>query len=233
MAAFGCAKDELTKPAAVKLQMQMTDKEVNMRKQQQASYIKIEKAYYSLSEIEFEGYRQNAQDYFFTKEFEEGMEIRMENGNPSSVISFDMPQGAYDRIKITYRVKKRDLETAEGKKALDPYNSESAIIMEGFYLNARQQQIPLLYVYNFDETFEQVAVAGKQQLVVEKDRNSFAVIEFDPDYWMQHINGRMLQGAGLTEVNGRQTIILSEEQNEHIFNLLTSRMKDASKLSFN
>lgn len=232
MAVIACTKDELTKPAPVSLQMQMTDKDVNMRKQKQAGYVKIEKARYSLSELEFEGYRQNAQNYFFTKEFEEGMEIRLENGQPSAVFSFDMPQGSYERIKIIYRVK-RDQEASEDKKESEPYNSRAAIIMEGYYLNARKQQVPLLFVYNYDETFEQIAVAGQQGLVMEKGRNSLATIEFDAAYWMQLINGRMLQSADLTEVNGRQTIILSEDHNEHIFSLLTSRIKDASKLHFN
>lgn len=235
---LSCSKDELTKPAPVNLQMAMGNNEASLRVQNK-TLIRIEKTRYRFSSVEFEGNRQSGPDYFFTKEFTEGHEVMTAENEPGHVLNFDMPQGIYERVKISLKVKKSsDRESSDGNKKKDsaiPWNKDAAVIMEGFYTNTHQKQIPLIFVYDFDETFEYNASpkAGKEGIAVEKSQNNFATIEFNTAYWMQLINGRMLQSAKLTSVEGVETIIISEFHNDHIFNLLTSRIKDASELTFN
>lgn len=214
-----CTKDELTKPASVNLSMEIVKDEVNLRTNSSGPAVKINKTHYVFSEMEFQGYRQSGNDYFFTKKFEEGLEVTVEEGKPTSLLSFDMPQGVYDRINISLKVLK---------------NTEASIVMEGFYTNNKMEAIPLIFIYNFDEVFEYPARPGNNSstISVSKASSNEATIQFSPSYWMQLINARMLQGAKLDLIAGRPTIVISEESNTHIFNLLTSRIKNASELKF-
>ena len=228
---WGCAKDELTMPVSVKLQMEIESGEVAVNSRMVPNTIHIEKGRYLLSEVEFKGYRESGADYFFEREFEPGLEVAMETGRMATAISFDMPQGLYERISISLKVKKSDRDEEEGGK---PYNEQASLILYGSYTNVLRQQVPLIFVYNYDDTFEYKARSdqGQQVIAIGSGKHPEARIRFKPSYWLQQLNSRMLQGAKLTPVNGVPTIILSENQNEQIFNVLTSRVKEASVLSF-
>ncbi len=222
--------------------MEIAEEKANMRTDGSESYVKILKTRYRFSEMEFQAYRRNGNDYFFNRNFEGGLVVVAQEGKPAEILSFDMPQGVYERISISLKVRKMTAETGnevtENKKnsipQVMPFNPESGLIMEGFYTNTHSEQIPLIFAYNFDEVFEYSADPGNKEgtIAVSKSSNNEASIRFNPSYWMQLINSRMLQSAKLTLVNGTPTIIISEDSNEHIFNLLTSRIKNASKLNF-
>lgn len=239
MAFVSCTKDELTKPAPVNLQMEMGNNAAELRLQESPeASITIEKAYYNLSGVEFEGYRQTGSDYFFFRGFENGLDVLIESSAPAKVMDFDMPQGIYDRIKISLLIRRSNgKDSSSGGKrmaASSSFNQEAGLIMKGYYTNTKNEQVPLIFVYDFDETFEYTAQSsqGNTEISVDKSKSHLASIRFDASYWMQLINGRMLQSAKLTEVEGEPTIVLSEDQNEHIFNLLVSRIKNASELTF-
>lgn len=227
---WGCAKDELTKPVSVKLQMEIEGGEVAVNGRMVPNTIHIERGRYLLSEMEFKGYRESGEDYFFERAFDPTLEIGMESGRMATAISFDMPQGLYERIAISFKVE-RSKKEEEGEEF---YNKEASLILYGSYTDVRKQQIPLIFVYNYDDTFEFRAKSdkGQQVIAVGSGKLPEARIRFKPSYWLQQINSRMLQAAKLTPVNGVPTIILSENQNEHIFEVLTSRVKEASDLSF-
>lgn len=237
LAGFSCSKDELTKPAPVDLQMAMGNNEASLRVHGE-SLITIEKTRYRISSMDFEGNRQSGNDYFFTKEFGDGLEVIASENEPGHILEFDMPQGIYERVKISLKVKKSSGSGSSGGNkrttSNSAYNGNAAIIMEGFYTNTRKEQIPLIFVYDFDETFEYsaTATAGTSGIAVEQSQSNQATIEFNTAYWMQLINARMLQSAKLTSLEGKEVIIISEDKNEHIFSLLTSRIKDASELTF-
>lgn len=210
----------MTKPATVDLRMEIAKGEVNLRTEGSKSAIKIQKTRYRFSEMEFQGYRQSGNDYFFTKDFEEGLEVVVEEGKPAALLNFDMPQGVYERINISLKVRKS--------------TAAPSVVMEGYYTNNQMVEIPLLFEYNFDEVFEYRANPGINNgtISISKSTNNEASIQFNPSYWMQLINARMLQGAKLSLVENIPTIVISEESNEHIFNLLSSRIKNASELKF-
>lgn len=235
---LSCGKDELTKPAAVSLQMEMEEKEVSLQEQETESLIVIERARYRFSSLNFEGYRQIGNDYFFSNEFQDPMDVWVETDRLSEILDFDMPQGEYDQVKISLQVKKSgEVASGGGKKRAQnekPFNENAAIIMEGFYTNSRQEQVPLIFVYDFDETFDYTAQGGSgpKAILIDKAQSNQAVIGFDAAYWMQLINARMLQSAKLTDVDGEPTIVISADKNEHIFTLLSSRLRNASKLTF-
>lgn len=228
---WGCAKDELTMPVSVKLQMEIESGEVAVNSRMVPNTIHIERGRYLLSEVAFKGYRESGADYFFEREYEPGLEVAMETGRMATAISFDMPQGLYERIAISLKVEKSEGNEKEGGK---PYNEQASLILYGSYTNVLKQQVPLIFVYNYDDTFEFNARSDKGQHVIAVGGGNYpkARIRFKPSYWLQQLNSRMLQGAKLTLVNGVPTIVLSEQQNEQIFNVLTSRIKKASDLSF-
>ncbi len=229
---WSCSKDEFTKPVAVDLQMEIENQEVSVNERLKLNTIHIERGRYLISEIEFKGYRESGEDYFFEKEYEEELEAGMTSGAAATALQFDMPQGLYERVSIALKVKKKAVEQDIAGK---PFNEDASLILYGTYTNSKEEQIPLIFVYNYDDTFEFVAKAAnaEEAIMVGNGQKVAARIKFDPTYWLQLINSRMLQSARLVEVEGVPTIILSEKQNSHIFDLLTARIKSASDLSFN
>lgn len=236
---WSCSKDEYTKPVGINLQMEIENYEVGITERQEVNSIHIEEGRYLLSEVEFKGYRESGEDYFFEKEFEEGLEAPMAAGMPATAFHFDMPQGLYERISISLKVE----ESADDEDDSDddrededdrPFDEDASLILYGTYTNAREQQIPLIFVYNYDDTFDFTAKAANAEevIMVGNGQQVSASLRFNPSYWLQLINSRMLESAELSSVNGVETIILSEEQNSQLFDLLASRIKSASALSF-
>lgn len=226
----GCAKDETTRPASVNLEMELSPDHVAVGARTNAkNTIWIERAQYRISEMAFEGYRESGRDYFFNKDFGDGLIVEVYAGLSSGIFSFDMPRGVYERIGITLQ-----LNRSNGKSNTMAYNEQAAIIMRGYYLNNKEEEVPLIFVYDFDETLSQTAksAGGSGNIAVGQGQNNVASISIDLSYWLQLINGRMLQGAKLTAVDGEPTIIISEDHNENIFNLLTTRIKNATQLTF-
>ena len=153
---WSCSKDDFTKPAGINLQMEIENHEVEINKRVKVNSIKIESGRYLLSEVEFKGYRESGEDYFFEKEFEDGLEATMAAGSPSVALNFDMPQGLYKRISISFKVKKskegeEDEEDEEDEKQFD---ENASLILYGTYTDSKGQEIPLIFVYNYDDTFE-------------------------------------------------------------------------------
>ena len=217
--------------------MEIADEEANMRTDGSKNLVRIEKARYRFSSMDFQGYRQTGGDYFFTQNFDGGLEVVVEEGKPTSLLNFDMPQGVYDRINILLKIRKTAVgKDADGKllEKEPPYQENASIIMEGYYTSTQLGKIPLIFVYNYDEVLENPSSSSSNNgsVTISKSANNQATIQFNTAYWMQLVNSRMFQSAKLTLVNGIPTIILSEDSNENIFNLLTSRIKNATELKF-
>ncbi|WP_017731666.1 hypothetical protein [Nafulsella turpanensis] len=229
-----CSKDELTKPVEVNLQMLIEQEEVVTARISEKNTLNVEGGRYLLSGLEFEGYRESGEDYFFSKEFEDGLEADLQAGRPSAVFAFDMPQGVYQRISMALHIKKAEVDDEKEEDDDKPFNEDASLILNGYYTNSREEQIPFIFVYNFDDTFEySLPVTGAEEVVsISNGRNTSAKIRFNPSYWLQQVNGRMLQSANLIEVEGEPTILISENSNEHIFSLLSSRIEKASDLTF-
>lgn len=232
-----CTKDESTFPAAVNLQLELSSDHVDVgarnnadgnARSQAKNTIRIESAHYRIAEMAFEGYRESGRDYFFNREFDGGMAVEVKAGGSAGILSFDMPQGVYERIGISLHLSR------SSKGGVQPYNKEAAIVMHGYYLNRKEEKIPLIFVYDYDETLVQTArqAGGSNSIAVSQGQLNEASLSIDLTYWLQLINGRMLQGAKLTAVDGLPTIIISEDHNEHIFNLLSTRIKNATHLTF-
>lgn len=239
-----CSKDELTKPVEVNLQMLIEQEEVAAARVEKKKTLVVESGRYILSAVEFEGYRESGEDYFFQKEFENGLEADLNAGLPSTVLNFDMPQGVYQRISIALHIHKAAKEGEENEEDNDKRESdleleeadlqEASLILKGFYINNKEEEIPFIFLYDFDDVFEyNLSMSGADEVVsISSEGGANAMIEFNPSYWLQQINARMLESAKLDEVEGVPTIIISESRNEHIFNLLSRRIEKASDLTF-
>lgn len=237
-----CSKDEFTKPAQVHLQMELDSEgiEVGARLVKEAGSdenarlenkpkIYIESIQYRVSGLSFEGYRENAENYFFSRQFTEDRIIEVKAGGVAPVFAFDMSQGLYERIGLSLQLSK-----STESNSLNPYNESAALIMRGYFLNKRDIQVPLIFVYDFNEVFNYSArnASGANDIAVKQAQATTASISFDIAYWLELINARMLQGASLTEVEGLPSIVISAEENEHIFGLLISRIQNAKGLTF-
>lgn len=226
---LSCTKDELTHPVKAELLLEIAGEEDGST----AEPIQVTGGRLLIREIEFDGYRENGENYFFTKSFPDSLNILFNSNSATKIFSFEMPQGVYSRIDI--RLSLPSVEAGEAAVEVQERASlKGGVEIWGNYLNTHDVAVPFLFIYNAADVFKYTAksTAGNQQVVVMAKNNYKGNIRFNPQHWLELINARMLQSAKTSVVDGVPTIIISKTQNDHIYNLLASRIEKSASLSF-
>ena len=227
MMLFSCTKDELTKPVAVELLLEMKNSEGG----QGSNGFDVGGAQFIINEVGFEGYRESGENYFFTKSFPEAQKVSFTKTGGGRVLAFDMPQGVYNRMDIKMQVP-AGKEPVQLGEIIDRTKLQGGIEIWGTYTNAHGVALPFLFVYTALDQMQYTAqsAAGKQQLTIKEKSRYQAKLKFDPQHWMQLINPRMLQSAKLSTISGVPTVVISKTQNEQVYKLLASRIKESAHL---
>lgn len=171
-----------------------------------------------LETFEFDGRREQADPVYFEKEYSQGLAIPFSASQPIASFNFQLPQGTYSRIEV-------ELELLESEKSLEVY---------GKYENLDGEEIPFHFQRNGDFTFEMAGSSDKdgQYIVIKQEDQPEARMLLQPEAWFSSVPRQMLEDADLTSVNGIATLMISEEQNEAIFDLLEDAMESAQNLQF-
>lgn len=213
-----CEKNELKLPAEVQLAFDMNTfaLEENSKSGQQFS---IDEAYLVLGSLEFDGEREQGEDYFFTSNFDEPLQAEMHTGNSSRTVSFDIPQGVYNRIELNLSV---------GTK------SSHAIMLRGSFHKGPLEDVPVVFEYPFMEEIRVRAMnrEGNRQVVLTKDVPGKATILLDAPFMFQLLNMGMLINAQQFSFEGEETIIINSEKNTDIFSVLATRLDKSVQVIF-
>lgn len=182
--------------------------------------LEFTKGVITLASFNFEGKREQGDDVYFSKSFSNGLNIVFDPNTTISELDFDIPQGTYNKIAISF-------ETS------DDYGDES-IIVEGTYIHTNGSLYPIKFEFNDSEYFSIIAksVSGNSQIILNQNVASFAKIKLNPLHWFQVISTSMLDNADLVDINGVSTIVVSEDENENIYNLVVDRIDESSENIF-
>lgn len=226
---FSCKKDELTRPVAAELQLEIA----GMEDGRTVEPLLVQGGLLRTGSLNFEGYRESGEDYFFTRNYPDTLVVSFSKTTAGQIMSFEMPQGIYKRIHISLEVPALP-DKNNSNATPDRTQLRGGVEIWGNYINAHGEEIPFLFIYSAIDSFDFTAssASGNQEVAISNESRRLGRLRFDPLAWMQLINPRMLQSAKLSDVGGVPTIIISEVTNDHIYNLLANRIQTSTTLLF-
>ncbi|MFP4019041.1 MAG: hypothetical protein ACLFUH_07305 [Bacteroidales bacterium] len=216
-----CEFDELKEPANVSLKINMVGQEIdgdNDKKNVNAGQLKIRGGNLVVTEIEMDGKRSDADDYYFSHVFDEILIADLRHNKLNQKVDFSIPQGIYDRLKITLHVNKTD--TSDGLRLKGKYS------MPGL----GEKNIEFCF-FNQHEVLEIYAepARGNSQISLKKGKNKTLEIQLNVQQIFRYINPQVLQNADVTDTEEGEKIIISEQHNTEIFYNLISRIEKSTR----
>ena len=169
-----------------------------------------------IQDFTVEGERKEGEAIAFSKSFPQGLSIDFSPTTNISKLVFDIPQGDYYSLVITFSTKYN--------------NGNSNISVNGTYTNTSGVSIPLLYEFKDDD---EIIIIGEDDegdatIVLSKDIPVNTLVKFDPVYWFATVSNNLLDNATLVDVNGTQTILVNSSTNEVIYDLVVDRMEETA-----
>jgi hypothetical protein len=206
----GCKKNQLKKPTDVSFKMDVD------RTPSPQGHLEFNDGSIFISEFDVEGTRKEGEPIAFNKTFSQGLSISFDPNQNIPELVFDIPQGDYEELVITFSTK---------------YNGgNSNLSVSGTYTNGIGTSYPLLYEFK-DE--DEISIIGEDDegdatIVLDKDISASALIQFDPVYWFGMVSNNLLDNADLVNVGGQQTILINSSTNEDIYDLVVDRMEETA-----
>ncbi|MBI3135475.1 MAG: hypothetical protein HYZ14_12435 [Bacteroidetes bacterium] len=173
-----------------------------------------------LEYFEFDGERQKGDDVFFTKDFQDGLTIPFDETMKIEAMDFVIPQGIYKRLDIRFKTSD-DL-------------TEVSLVVTGNYSFSGGGSVPVRFEIENTQSFEARAEAEDgADIVLDKDIYSPAKIILDPAYWFEPVPASSFDDADLTDIEGVNTLLISKDVNEEIYNMVLDRVDEAVVILFN
>jgi hypothetical protein len=215
---LSCEKDDLTLPVQVDFEFTMDSFHSEGAKKANA-FFEIDKGIINIQQIDFDGRRDQGEDYYFTSGFDSLVQVQLHNKIMSQNISYDIPQGVYNRINL-------NLFIGDG--------NEDALCLEGRFQRKSMQEIQIVFKYSFQEQIEIKAKnsIGNDQIVLLQDSQIKANLVLNVPYLFQLVNMNMIQNAEITIKEEKEVIEINKEKNIDIFNLLATRLDNSMRVVF-
>lgn len=173
-----------------------------------------------IREISFSGERKKGGSVNFTNSITNGAILNLDNGTSIPAIRYDIPQGTYSKINLTI-------------KAFDEDPSPS-LSLYGYYVEDNSDSVPFIYEFHSGVNFNVTGKTsnGSSEIVLIEGRPATCVITFAPNYWFDTVTDNLLNDAEESYVDGDSTILINENSNPVIYNLISSRIAEATKAVF-
>ncbi|WP_017733775.1 hypothetical protein [Nafulsella turpanensis] len=173
-----------------------------------------------ISSFAFEGEREQASEVEFTRDYAQGLKIAFTSDQPVEALQFQIPQGIYTHISIEF-------ESFEGY-------GENSLLVKGSYQNSEGSRYPLIFAMNSSESFEIEAVSYSDgsQIIIKKEAPVSAYIKLNPVHWFKNIPLALLDEADVMDWDGVPSIVISEEENEEIYDLIEDQLNEAAEVTF-
>jgi len=173
-----------------------------------------------LGSFTFDGKRSQADDVYFSNTYS-GLNIAFDPNNPVVALDFDIPQGTYSKITVSFQT--------DGKVGDDH------IVVTGTYTHSVSGVTsPIRFEFEAEEFYTVISkdASGNSEIILDESVASTATITLDPVYWFQTISTNSLDNATLVSVSGVPTILITDANNEDIFDLVVDRVDDATDVVF-
>ncbi len=221
-----CAKDELTLPAEVNFVFGMichqsceTDQPKSTSQINMNDNFSIDQGKIVIDAIEFDGRREKGKDVYFISNFASAIIADLENHTTSNSVRFDIPQGEYNKIDITFHLGN---------------TQELPIVLQGTLNIGANTQIPIRFEFMYNEQF-QIRAKGRQfgqNIILRKDKPSTATALLDAEFLFRFINIGMIINADLINLNGVDVLLINNQHNVSIFNQLANRLHNSLTITF-
>ena len=213
-----CEKDELTIPAEVNFEFAMESYHSGTSVKSGQAF-DIDEGTIFVNAVEFDGRRDQGEDYFFTSNFETPLHAEMHTGYMNQNVTFDIPQGVYNRIELIFSIGN---------------DEDEGLCLRGKFQQGPVEEIPVVFEYNFQE---QIRVRAKnkngyEQIVLKKDTPSTATVVCDASFLFRMVNIGMIQSAERIQMEGEEIILINNENNTNIFGLLVTRLDNSMRVIF-
>lgn len=209
----GCRKSALKEPTDVVFTVDI-NKEAMLNNNLQFTDGQI-----LIRSLTFDGIRIKGDDVYFEQEFEGGLVTPFSVTNLNPKLKFDIPQGSYSSIRIDFESEKSDFEK---------------ISVNGSYNNSSNEVLPVRVEIERIEFYDKIAKnkEGSTNIDLVAGTTSKVVIQLNPVFWFSTISINQLDNAFVTDINGVNTILISQDVNEDIYDVIEDKVGSDINITF-
>jgi hypothetical protein len=221
--AISCQKDELTLPTKVLFKFGMLssfhDDEIGNKNIVYSPQFIIDKGHFVFENIEFDGRRDEGKDVFFISNFPAAVEAVLENQETNFEVKFDIPQGVYNKIDISFYIDN---------------SQQIPIILEGKFKTGVIEK-NIRFEYNHSEKIS-VRASNKQNpqnsIVLRKDESAIAFVIVDTEFLFRFISISAIMNAESFMINNNEVILINNQYNSELFNQIAGRISNCIYITF-
>ena len=215
----GCEENELDKPTNIRLKVSMEELEMSEEKNLKAGKpMQIDNGRMAIESIEFDGTRENAKDYYFSKSFENGLIGDLGRNKFNLNVTLDIPQGVYHPAEITLN--------------LEPVDTPHSLTLGGIYNMPAMEKTQLEFA--FFENSESITLKvqntnGNKKVLFKKEETKTLNIEVNLNQLFARFNLGSLNNANVIQEENTRKIIVSPDHNEELYDKLVDRIDKSMK----
>ena len=249
----GCEKEDYTLPVEFKLNFTIKNEAIL------GGSITIDEIGLGLNSIDIRGYREQGDDVFLTRDFEQGKFFLIKPTLPSVTEKFDIPQGVYNPISFSCNFQTDDeeselivdlldwLEDFEEDDDLQGLQEDLGYIIED-YLEDITPCIIVKGKFTYNVSTKHIVIVVNDPLIFQilvKNRNgglevfldknivNTGNLQINPSYWFSVITPSMLNDAFIGLIDDEEYIFLSKYVNSQIYGAIFNRMEESTILTIN
>ena len=221
--------------------------------------ISIDEISLELNTIDIRGYREQADDVFLTRDFEQGKSFLIRAGSTNIKEKLDIPQGIYKPLAFSFIFKPdteendliedivewhENLENGDAPEDLkeelgdiiESYLSDISpcIVMKGkFTYNNHTKNLLLVINDPLNYQIHGENKTGGSEVTLNKNFVNTGNLRFNPAYWFSAVTAAMLNDAFIGVIDGKEYIFLSKHVNSRIYETIFNRMEESTTLAIN
>ena len=208
---LGCQKAELKKPTDLELSFDFK-KNFNSNIK-----IKIISGQINLVEFGMNGTRVEGDPIQFSEKIE-NLNISLD-GQVNADLIYQIPQGIYNYMQI--------------KATIAPNGNLPAIAISGTFKESNTVTKNIQFTHNYSQVLVIIGESSNEgDIVLTKSKVEKIDLIFDAIYWFETITENQLKTAQLSDYNGIETIVISDESNVDLYEIITARMNNDQRAIF-
>jgi hypothetical protein len=249
----GCEKEYHTLPVEFRLDFTIKSDAIL------GGSVTIDEVGLGLNSIDIRGYRNQGDDVFLTRNFNQGKNFIIKPASVNISEKFDIPQGSYNPIAFSMVFQPDEdehdliddildwLEDFEEEEDLEDLQEDLGDIIEDyledispcimvkgkFTHNNRTKHIVI--VVNDPLSFQILGKNrnGGSEVVLDRNIVNAGNLQLDPSYWFSVITPSMLDNAFIGLIDDDEYIFLSKYINSQIYGAIFNRMEESTILTIN
>jgi len=230
-----CTEDEFFEPATLQLAIKMENSEIFDEDNGNGGppfedELEFEAGELLLTSIEFDGERENNDDRYCSRDFSDILVADLSEGQLNQQVSFDIPQGSYNHIRLTLHTGESDSLPGlrfRGKWEFEedddfppgndpPFEGEVPVEIRFF---EQTETIPLILKTQ----------GGDQQIVFNRDNWETLEISVDLAHLFRFITPGKMRQAAVHGTGNNKKIIISSRHNQELYYNLVERVERSTR----